>query len=462
MRSEAIQRSLIWVAVIALCVTTAGKVQGIESKLPDDLAVQSDEESPRQEFSRVKLVENVDLRDFGVWTGLRLGDLTGDGRLDFALGQNRGQNITCVTAMNAEGDVLWRVGTPNPEHYHTSFDLPIQIHDLDHDGQCEVVYAADGKLRVLNGKTGKLEKEAPLPAENANDCIIFADLKGRGYAGNVVVKTRYDKAWALNEDFEVMWSFEGNTGHYPWPHDFDGDGCEELVCGYSLLEEDGTPKWRLDLPGHSDGTVTANVDGNAENGTEVGYATCGGNELVLVSEDGEVRWSQDVRHAQHLITGDFRTDIPGLELAGLDRGNNRSASGEDYILLLRHDGTPLWWQKRADKGKNRWISVITTVRDWDGREGDLILGYRRGGTTPPTLYDGHGRVVASFPFRNPEQQHFAQHADIDGDGGAEIIVWDEKTIFIYTNAAYDSGSPAESPRRPNKLLYNYTHYIGMP
>lgn len=462
MRIGAIQKSVFLITAFIISLAIAGSARGVESRLPDDLAVKSETPSPRRKFCRVELVRSMDLQDFGVWTGLRLGDLTGNGRLDFVLAQNRDQNVTCVTAMNAEGDVLWQVGKPDPNHYHTSFDLPIQIHDLDSDGQSEVVYAADGKLHVLDGETGEMEEEAPLPAANANDCIAFADFEGRGYAGNVVVKTRYDKAWALNEDLKPMWSFEGNTGHYPWPYDFDGDGRDELVCGYSLIDDDGAPKWRLDLPGHSDGTVVANVDGDGKNGAEVGYATCGGNKLVLVSEGGKVRWSQDVRHAQHLIAGDFRPDIPGLELVGVDRGNDRSASGEDYIILFRHDGKPVWWQKRADEGKNRWLSVITTVRNWDGREGDLILGYRRGGTTPPTLYDGHGRVVARFPFGNPEHQHFAQHADIDGNGSEEIIVWDEKQIRIYTNAAYEPDSTAGATRDPNKLLYNYTHYIGMP
>ena len=32
------------------------------------------------------------------------------------------------------------------------------------------------------------------------------------------------------------------------------------------------------------------------------------------------------------------------------------------------------------------------------RAGGLILAYRRGGSICPTLYDGHGKPVATFPF----------------------------------------------------------------
>ncbi len=448
--------------VVSVLVLGASHVYGATSRLPHELAVRSDKPSPRRDSSEVKRVRQLDLQDFGVWCGLRVGDLDGDGELDFALAQNQGQNITCVTAMTPDGEILWRKGEPNPNHYKTSFDLPIQIYDLDADGQREVIYAADDKLLIRNGKTGEVERETELPASDAHDCIAFADFEGKGRPANILIKDRYDRAWALDRNLDVMWTFSGNTGHYPWPADFDGDGGDELVLGYSLVDNDGDTIWTVDLPGHTDGTIVADVDGNPGNGLEVGWATCNGAKLVLAGAEGTVRWSQDVRHAQHLITGDFRPDIPGLELAGLDRGNDRSPSGEDCILMLRHDGKLLWWQERVDEGKNRWLTAITTVKGWDGNEGDLILGYRRGGTTPPTLYDGRGRVVARLPFPDPEGQHFAQHADIYGDGREEIVVWDEERLYIYTNAACDPASQPDIPREPNKRLYNYTHYIGMP
>jgi hypothetical protein len=204
------------------------------------------------------------------------------------------------------------------------------------------------------------------------------------------------------------------------------------------------------------------VDGDAENRKEIALACCGGNAFALLNDKGKILWRRPCGHSQHIIVGDFRLDLPGKEVCGIDRGNNRSASGVDAMIMYSADGTELWREKRSDTGKNRWISVITMVANWDNRPGDLILSYRRGGTTPPTLYDGCGRTVAVFPFPNPEAQHFAQHADICDDEREEIVVWNEKDIYIYRNAAatLDAETPARRPQ--TKRLYNYTHYIGMP
>jgi len=220
--------------------------------------------------SKVVLAHQVDTTGFGTWTGLRLGDLDGDNRRDIVLAQHKGgQNIGCVTAMTVTGKVLWRIGEPNAGHYRASSDLPVQIHDLDADGDNEVVYCTDGRRKIVEGRTGRLEKEVPLPTPKANDCLCFADLSGSGHAGNIIVKTRYTQAWALGpEALKPLWTFKGNTGHYPWPYDVDGDGRDELICGFSHLDDDGTKRWEADLPGHSDGIAVGDVDSNPANGVE--------------------------------------------------------------------------------------------------------------------------------------------------------------------------------------------------
>jgi len=412
--------------------------------------------------NNVALVKKLDVTDFGVWSGLRMGDLNGDNRLDIVLAQNRGQSVTCLTAIDIDGKILWQVGQPNPGNHKTSFDLPVQIYDIDQDGTNEVICVMGDKLKILNGKNGALEKEAPLPAKDARDCIVIANFSGNAQPQDILIKNRYKNVWALDRNLKVMWSHAGNTGHYPWPYDFDGDGHDELMCGYTLLNHDGTKKWEAKLPGHSDGVAISNVDGDAANTKEIALACCGGNTFALLNDKGEVLWRHPCGHSQHIIVGDFRRDSPGKEVCGLDRGNNRSASGVDAMILYSTDGKQLWREKRTDTGKNRWTSLITMVPAWDDRPGDLILAYRRGGTTPPTLYDGYGRTVAVFPFPNPEAQHFAQHADICGDEREEIVVWNEKHVYIHGNGAASSDSKTPKRRPQTKRLYNYTHYIGMP
>ncbi len=155
--------------------------------------------------------------------------------------------------------------------------------------------------------------------------------------------------------------------------------------------------------------------------------------------------------------------MPGRELAALDRGPSRTADSVDAIALYTAQGRQLWREKRTDLGPDRWLTTLTTVCDWDELPRDLILAYRRGGSIFPTLYDGHGKPVATFPFPDPSRQHFAQHADIEGDAREEIVVWNEKWVYIYGNAAPCPKRMQMSHRHePNKRLYNYTHYIGTP
>ena len=423
------------------------------------------EAAEKSDADKVVLAHRFDTKGFGTWSGLRLGDLDGDGRRDIVVAQHRSQNITCVTALDVTGKRLWRIGRPEAGAHRASSDVPVQVYDIDGDGRSEVVYIAGGRLKIADGKTGELERQGSLPAANANDCIAFANFSGQDRPRDIVVKTRYNQVWALDPDLNVLWTHKGNTGHYPWPYDFDGDGRDELVCGFSLLEHDGTKRWEAKLPGHADAIAIGDVDGNPATGVhgkEIALACCGGNTFALVGRDGRIRWKHGCGHSQHIVIGDFRPDLPGKELAALDRGNDRSAKGVDALLLYSSDGKQLWREERADAGPNRWRTIISTVRHWDGGKGDLILAHRRGGSICPTLYDGRGRAVAAFPFPHPERQHFAQHADLFGDAREEIVVWNESQVRIYTNGAPCDGKTKPDRRRPDKRLYNYTAYIGMP
>lgn len=402
--------------------------------------------------SKVVLVKKIDFKDFGAIAGVRLGDLNGDGQADILIAQNQKQSITCLTAIDLDGNKLWQLGKADGANNIASFDIPVQIYDIDADGVNEVVCVMDGKLKIFNGIDGALERQAPLPADNANDCIVIANFSGNAQPQDILLKTRYDKVWALDRNFKTMWSSELNTGHYPWPHDFDGDGRDEVMVGFTMFGHDGRKIWEADLPGHCDGVSIGDVDGDRSNGEEIAFATCGGNVYALFSKEGKSLWQNPCGHSQHLIIGDFRADLKGKEVCAIDRNNDRSGEGVDSIVMYSADGKQLWKEKRTDPGKNRWISMISTVRNWDGRKGDLVLGFRRGGSIVPTLYDGHGKIVASFPFPDIENLSLTQHADIYGDEREEIIVFNEKAMYIYTNGAAN----------PNKLLYNYTQYLGMP
>jgi len=182
----------------------------------------------------------------------------------------------------------------------------------------------------------------------------------------------------------------------------------------------------------------------------------------LFSQEGKLLWKHHCGHAQHIIIGDFRTDLSGKEVCCLDRGNDRSITGIDAMVMYSCNGKELWRERRRDSGGNRRLTIISTVKNWDGRSGDLILAYRRGGSISPTLYDGYGKVVATFPFPNPENQHFVHHADICGDGKEDILIWNENEIWIYESVVPYKQVEHITKSCQSKRLYNWSHYIGMP
>ena len=214
---------------------------------------------------------------YGVGKSIRFGDLNQDGRKEMLLAQNvrrmRGDNfseISCLTAIDLDGNVLWQVGEPNPDNALVSNDLPVQIHDIDGDGKLEVIYCKDFMIRVLDGKTGQLKYEAPTPVAPPHkgpkmvetqyyritgDSLYFCDLTNQGADRDLIIKDRYNNIWAYTWDLQLLWHYQGNCGHYPMACDIDGDGKDEILIGYTLLDHDGTVLWSLDIGDHADGVA---------------------------------------------------------------------------------------------------------------------------------------------------------------------------------------------------------------
>ncbi len=150
----------------------------------------------RAENPQPKLWKKFNTPKFGAGRNARFGDLDGDGQLDMLIAQNiprvRGDafdHISCLTALNFDGKVLWQQGRPDPRNGLLTNDTPFQIHDIDGDGQNEVVLVQDFKLQIREGKTGKVRHSnwmPPIPTEtqerpyeiNNGDSLAFFNLSG--------------------------------------------------------------------------------------------------------------------------------------------------------------------------------------------------------------------------------------------------------------------------------------------
>ena len=137
-----------------------------------------------------------------------LGDVDGDGEVEIISAQTAGESnrhfTSAVSVQKLDGSPLWRwraegVGRDDSRR-ELAYDVPCQVHDWNDDGRAEVVLltrtpAGRSELRVLDGPDGRLMDRFDIP-DHATDCLCFADLRGVGQASDVIVKTRYGRAWA--------------------------------------------------------------------------------------------------------------------------------------------------------------------------------------------------------------------------------------------------------------------------
>ncbi|WP_169083398.1 hypothetical protein [Paenibacillus sp. PL91] len=416
----------------------------------------------QQALDAIKLAE-IDISAAGPRCKLLLGDLNGDGKMEllFVQPDNRQDvryiphQVQCLTAFDLEGRLLWQRGTPNPEAGSHGSDYPAQIYDLDGDGRLEVLCVMDDRFQIIDGATGEKKETYELPDPHAHDCIMIANLSGGDRATDIILKDRYHKMWALDREFRLLWTHEGNPGHFPWVYDLNGDGKDEVMAGYDLLDSQGRLLWSCkDLEDHADCIWVGDVNGDG-----LPELVIGGSVTVMYDRSGKELWRHEGSvESQHIALGQFRSDLPGMQIAGLDRlvreDDGKGLKGKDALFLLDSEGREVWKEDRKTDG---WLTIIETLRGWEQDAPDYILAYRRGGGVYPTLYDGRMNEVVRFP-----SDGYAVHADLLGMGTEQVVIYNDLTASIYSSRYADiSETFGDGKQLPQpKRLYSSTLYPG--
>lgn len=409
-----------------------------------------------------KLIHSFDISAAGNGKGL-LGDINNDGRMEVVFVQADSgiddryvpHQITAVTAYSLEGEILWQHGKVQEKAGNFGSDFPAQIYDFDGDGFLEVLCVMDKKFTVLDGRTGEVKVKYDLPDPYAHDCIIIANLSGGDRAKEIILKNRYEKMWAMSNDFQVLWTHEGNIGHFPYAFDINEDGFDEVMAGYDLLDHNGKLLWSCqNLEDHADCLWVADVNNDGKYEMLVG-----GSVTCLYDRDGKELWRYvGSIESQHVCPGHFVKGASGLQIAGLDRiqrgdGYKGQWDGKDGIFLIDSEGKELWKEDRTTKG---WLTIVDLLSNWNGDGKDYILAYRRGGGLCPALYNSDMERVVEFP-----NDGYVLHGDLFGRGVEDVITYNSKTLCIYSGRKTKISKPGSGKPVPqDKRLYSSTLYPG--
>ncbi len=385
-------------------------------------------------YPRPRLWRKIATEGFGTDRNLRLGDIDGDGENELLLAQQRPYlgsgdfcTISCLTALDLDGELLWQVGEPSGRRHETTADLCFQLHDIDGDGRAEVIYTRDFQLNIADGATGTTRASVPTPAAREpqaagaypmahviGDCLYFCDLAGHGRKDTIVLKDRYTQAWVYDASLQLRWSHRCKTGHYPASFDLNGDGREELMMGYTLLSPDGDVVWELEAFDHADSIVMGPLrrDGPpiiAVAGSDAGF--------FLLDSGGHTLCHHAIGHAQSICVARLRNDRPGLQLAV-----NTYWGAPGITVILDDRGEIL------EEFEPMHYACLLQPVNWTHDETDLLLlssHPEEGG-----LIDGYGQRVVMFP----DDGHpvlCTDVKDVDGDGIDEVLTWDYESIWIY-------------------------------
>ena len=363
------------------------------------------------------------------------GDVNADGEVEIVSAENLNENdvhyTSAVAAQRLDGTVLWRWGDPAIGRKTWHHDVACQIHDWDGDGKNEVVLCTKGYLVELDGATGKERRRFPIP-DDATDCLVFCNLSGHDHPTDVLVKNRYRQIWAYSREGDLLWTVRDpggyRTAHQPRPMDLDGDGRDEVMAGYAMLNHDGSVRWVFESRevdqrrGHLDCARIVRR-GNTPEQWRIALTCCGANNIALVDGAGNVLWEVTGHHFESIDVGHVLPDHPGAHIVvDIDH----QPYGNSPIWILDEQGNLLG---RIVTDYSRHHALL----DWTGDGIDEILvAHNR------AIYNHRGERIATFAELQTRQSTGAYETsvltgDMTADGVPDVILATPGNVFIYRN-----------------------------
>jgi hypothetical protein len=383
-----------------------------------------------------------------------IGDVDSDGEVEIVSSENVNKNdvhyTSTAVAQNLDGSVLWRWGNPALGRKKWHHDVACQIHDWDGDGKKEVVLCTKGYIVELDGATGRQRRKIAI-ADDATDCLLFANLTGGKHPTDVLVKNRYHQIWAYNRAGKLLWTIKDpggyRTAHQPRAIDLDGDGRDEIMAGYAMLNPDGSVRWvfkskEIDQGrGHLD-CVRVVRRGKSPKDFRLALTCCGANNTAFIDGNGKVLWEVSGHHFESIDVGQIiPKHRPTQFLVDIDH----QPLGNSPLWVLDEDGNHLG-QIVTDYSRHHHLL------DWTGDGLNEIMVAHNGG-----IYNYKGKRIGVFvtpkPTKNGSERSILT-GDMTGDGVPDVALATTEAVYIFKN---EKGLKPDRPIPPGTEL-NFTLY----
>lgn len=433
---------------------------GIEQTVTADEGQFSDALLYRKIAIPESFLTTIDGHTFG--GDLRIGDLNGDGRCDFLIyrcnhgaptgAHQGGMKPSFLGAFDIEGKPIWSAGKGGNQ---PSRPMSVAVHDWTGDGADDVICfwhqprpaiktdwqsLADVVIQLRDGRTGKVLREKappeitsrrrqdPVGANWVHQRILVANFRGLPTPRDIAIKLG-DTYVALDEHFNVLWTYQTEWVKYsqcpayiPAVGDIDGDGRDELLTGYHLLDDNGDLLWKQKLGPNMDSVAIAPWQGKMR-------AICSGFGHVMTSDGRAIlSLSKDfVPHGQEVRVADFLADLPGNEMVIRAFGHTPTVH-----VVSSHENRVIKTFDMQESPTNVGMDAVY----WNGPDQSALLF--NGGW----LWDMNsqqGALLPDLPPPNGGKIHRMGFyhmipANLVGDDREELVVWDPtaRHIFLYT------------------------------
>lgn len=418
---------------------------------------------------------------------IRIGDFDGDEVCDLLVyrcnhgapsGAHMGGLKPCFMGVfRLDGNPIWQAGQGGNQ---PSRPMSVAVSDMNNDGAADVICfwhmpslevktdwrsLEDIVVQIRNGRTGEVMRQAapkaitecrmkdPGGSNWVHQRLLLADFRGMGQPRDVVVKLG-DSYVAFDENLQVLWTYTSRWIRYsecpayiPAVGDLDNDGRDELNGGYFVLDDNGTPLWEKQLGRNMDSVVVAPWDEGRMR------AICSGFGNVMDAKGNAVLslGGEEVPHGQEVRVADFRSDLPGPEIALRHKGHT-----PDLLVVSSSSPSPIADRLRLNPSPT---NVGMEAVYWNGPKKPALL-YNGGWLWNLELKSG--RPLPDLPPPNGNRVHrmgfyHAIPADLCGDEREELVLWDPtaRHAYVYTPRPLDKSAYQgyqAAPRQYNPRL----------